>query len=342
MAAKKEFGVSYFSNRNLKHFKTDLQNLKKDGFNAILHTYSEEDFLWHTGNLKDMCKMSKDMGFSTWIDPWGVGKVFGGEALSRFLLDNHDCWQVLSNGKQFPVACMNNPKFMEYMKKWVDNVLPMEIDYIFWDEPHFAMSGNWLKMKDPEFEPVWGCRCDICKGEYKKMTGKPMPLSLKEAQPFRSLSIKKFLTTLTNYAKKQKPSVKISICLVSADNPYMRSATFEDMAQIKNNDGLGVDPYWFWIPKLDVYAHNKKYCDHIKKVCDETGKEAHFWLQGFKIPEGRENELVLGIRAAEDAGIDRQWVWGYEGCHMMSSLTCANPEKAWKIIVKEFKRIAGK
>lgn len=316
--------------------------MKKDGLNAILHTFSEEDMLWHEVNLQDMCKASKDMGFATWIDPWGLMRIFGGEALSRFLTENPDTWQVMSDGRRFPMACINHPKTMEFMKKWTDMALKMEVDYLFWDEPHFANAGNWLKMKSADYKPVWGCRCDICRAEYKKVYKTAMSTDIAIVTKFRSHSIKKFLTTLSNYAKKEKRGVKTSICLVSADNPYLRAATFEDMAKIKNNDGLGVDPYWFWIPKLDVYAHNKKYCDHIKKVCDEENKEAHWWLQGFRIPAGREAELVEGIRAAEDSGINRFWVWGYEGCHMMSSLTCDNPKKAWSTITKEFKRIAGK
>ncbi len=338
-----EFGVSYFSNRFKKHLITDLKNLKKDGFTSILHTFSEEDFIFNPNTIKELVKVSKEYGFKVWMDPWGFGKAFGGEALSRFLLDNYDAWQVLSNGKKIPVACLNNPKFFNYMKKWIDTVLDMDIDYIFWDEPHFAIT-NWNKLTDENAEAVWGCRCEVCQEKYKKMYGEKMPHNLKKVFEFRSLSIQDFLKKLTLYAKqKSKNKVKISICLISADNPYLRSASFEDMAKIKQVDNLGVDPYWFWLKKfgkkIDVYQHNYKFAKHIVDVGREYNKKTHFWLQGFKIKKGEEYELVQAISAAKNTGIKSFWVWGYQGCSMMSSLSSDEPEKTWKTIVKEFKKI---
>jgi hypothetical protein len=340
-----EFGVSYFSNRFKKHLITDLKALKKDGFTSILHTFSEEDFLFNPETIKELVNLSKDYGFSVWIDPWGFGKAFGGEALSRFLLDNYDAWQVLSNNKKIPVACLNNPKFYDYMTKWIDTVLQMDIDYIFWDEPHFAIT-DWNKLINEKNTAIWGCRCDICQKKYKEMYNKEMPYDLtKEVAEFRSISIMNFLKKLSSYAKKNaRKKIKISICLISADNPYLRSASFEDMAKIKEVDGLGVDPYWFWIKEftkksINVYEHNYKFAKHVFDVCSKYGKEPHFWLQGFKIKKGEEYELVQAINAARDAGVKSLWVWGYDGCSMMSSLKSDEPEKTWKTIVKEFKKI---
>ncbi len=338
MSRFKEVGVSYFSNRFSDHFKKDLIDLKRDGFNSILHTYSEEDFKWSQGNVADMCKLSKDKGFKVWIDPWAVLRIFGGESLSWWLLANPDIWQVMSDGQSEPMACFNNPKTLSLMKEWIDSAMKMEIDTVMWDEPHFAIK-NWIMAKGKNL--IWGCRCAICQKKFEKKYNKKMPVNFdQEVTDFRSNSIKEFLTKLSLYVREIKgKTIKISTVLVSIENAMKRGASFEDMAKIKEVDDLGVDPYWFWMdPKPNVYEHNYKFAKLITDICKQYKKESHFWLQGFRIPKGREGELTTAIQAAKDSGVDKFWVWGYQGCHMMSSLASGDPKKVWQTIVKELKK----
>ena len=133
------FGISYFGNRDLKHVEKDLLELKKIGFKKIVHTYSENDFKFYEKTMKDIVKLSEDLGFETWIDPWGVGGIFGGEAFSGFLQDNMSEAQISNLGRSLGSVCFYSEKFRDFIKKWIDSVKFIGGKIIFWDEPHFHL-----------------------------------------------------------------------------------------------------------------------------------------------------------------------------------------------------------
>ena len=329
-----QLGVSYFSNRHLNHFLTDLKAIKKDGFNSILHTFSEEDLLYSSGNVKDMVKASKDAGLTVWIDPWAVGRVFGGEALSNFLLEHPLSWQLLSDGRRYPAACLNNPLFRNYMKRWSDAAVAMGVDAVLWDEPRLAIRHNGKKT-------AWGCRCPYCRESYEMKNLRAMPMIKMDSSvvKFREDTVKSFVHDLSAYVKQISNSrTKNSVVLITSASEADRCGTFSSMAGIKQVDSLGVDPYWFWMKdKPDIYKMSYTAAADIKEISYNAGKTPHFWLQGFGYKKGTEGRAKQAIKAAVDAGVRNLWVWGYKGGEMMSSLASERPEVVWDGIVKTLK-----
>ena len=136
-------GVSYFGNRIPEHFvNRDLPDIIAHGCTYIVHTFSENDLQHYATSLKSMVTATHEAGLEAYIDPWGVGGVFGGEAYSEFLPNNLDAWQTKLDGTPVPMACLNAPMFREFMRTWVDAAVELGADVIFWDEPHlYASSG---------------------------------------------------------------------------------------------------------------------------------------------------------------------------------------------------------
>ena len=56
-------GVSYFGVRSPRHALSDIKDIKEAGFNAILHTWSEEDQQYYYGTMKEIVDASADMGW---------------------------------------------------------------------------------------------------------------------------------------------------------------------------------------------------------------------------------------------------------------------------------------
>ena len=110
-------GVSYFGVRSPKLAHVDLVHIKEAGYNAILHTWSEEDLQYYYDTMKQIVNDSAAMGLSVYVNPWGVGRVFGGEAYSELTARNHDMCQVAIDGKPKVAACPNHPEFRAYMHK---------------------------------------------------------------------------------------------------------------------------------------------------------------------------------------------------------------------------------
>ncbi len=165
-----KLGCSYFGNRILKHFLVDLRELQEMGCTFVVHTYSENDMVFCHAAVADLVAATKEAGLEAWIDPWGVGKVFGGEAFSNFVMQNVDAMQVLSDGLPAGLACPNHPRFRSFMREWIDAAASTGAQVAFWDEPHFYIP-TWMGGRPN----TWGCRCEHCQRLFEQINGYPMP-----------------------------------------------------------------------------------------------------------------------------------------------------------------------
>lgn len=127
-------GVSYILTRDLSQARQDLVEIAAC-CNFVVHTFSETDFYYHRRNMREIIKLSRQQGLAVYLDPWGVGGVFGGETFSLFVAENPAAC-LKKKGKILPIADISSQKFRKFMKEWLAAALAMKPDVIFWDEPH--------------------------------------------------------------------------------------------------------------------------------------------------------------------------------------------------------------
>jgi len=140
-----QIGVSYFGNRILKHVKYDMQELKQNGFTFVLHTYSEFDLMFNSGTMKEIFKITHDAGLDVWVNPWGIGNVFGGEPFSNFATKNiFTSCQILDDGKPTPIACPNSPDFNKFMDSWVEMIIDSNVMQ-FYGMNHIFMNKDFYQ-----------------------------------------------------------------------------------------------------------------------------------------------------------------------------------------------------
>ncbi|NET23830.1 MAG: hypothetical protein F6K07_33090, partial [Okeania sp. SIO1H5] len=106
-------GISYFGVRDVDHARKDMQEIANHGFTHVLHTLSEEDLQYHADSLREIVSISKDLGLGVYLNPWGVGRVFGGEAYSELAARNPQQAQIDNKGKPTVASCINHPMFQE-------------------------------------------------------------------------------------------------------------------------------------------------------------------------------------------------------------------------------------
>lgn len=121
-------GVSYFGNRYLDHFSRDLEEMRSHGFDTVVHCVTEQDLEWGMERIGELFAATTGAGMSCWADPWGLARVFGGEAHSGFLA---------SGGR----ACVDDPGFLELVETWSRAVVDAGADVVFWDEPNLGACG---------------------------------------------------------------------------------------------------------------------------------------------------------------------------------------------------------
>ncbi|MDO7976622.1 hypothetical protein [Oceanotoga teriensis] len=326
-----KYGFSYFGNRIPKYVKKDLLDFKKIGFEIVLHTFSENDFLFYKDTMKRIVSDSKKLGYEVWLDPWGYGGIFGGEAFSGFLQNNIEESQISNKEERLGSVCLNSEKFRNYMKEWIKSCKAIGADKIFWDEPHFYIFEPYNR-----YPEEFSCRCDTCKKNFYKIFNYEMPTEFNEdIKTYRNIVINDFLKEMTNFAKGL--GIDNIICFVPEEAYETGINNYEQISSLKTISNIGSDPYWYgWNKNVQEFVG--KSCNEIKSLSIKYNKDSHMWIQSFKVPEGRENEIEDAVIKIKESGIENILFWGIRGCEHISSISSDNPEKVWNIITQIIKK----
>lgn len=322
----KIFGVSYFGVRTPKHALVDMREIKGAGFNAVLHTWSEEDQQYYFDTMKQIVDGSSDLGLDVYVNPWGIGRVFGGEAYSELTARNHDLCQVALDNQPKVAACPNHPKFREYMHNWIDSVCATKVSTVFWDEPHFYFEKGGLSN--------WSCRCPICQAKFRERFGYEMPASTfdkmqsdqaRDVLQFREDSLIDFLKEMTEDVHAH--GKRNCVCML----PPWFPAGLDDwgkVAQLQSVDEIASDPYWEkgatedWVHEKYAETANK-----LTEVAAQYGKAVQMWIKAYQIEAGRENDLSIAVAESRKAGICNIFAWSYRGTETLSWLKSDNPDE---------------
>lgn len=325
-----KLGASYFGNRILRHVREDMKKMVDDGCNFVVHTMSEHDITYHAGTMIDIVKASHDVGLEVFLDPWGVGRVFGGESFSAFVEEYSNCRQRLNfpEGEiKINKACLNSKIFRDKMKAWIELAAKTGTEGVFWDEPHLFF-GEFTYLFGSKKRDIWGCACDVCNGIFKEKYGYEMPVDFTDdVKAFRQMTIVNFLEYLANEAAKK--GLKNSVCLFPTTDPKYGIYEWERVAMIKNMDVFGSDPYW--------YAYKQNVTEFVRGVSNEVialskkyNKEPQIWIQGYRVPVNREDEIITAVDVAYESGVRNIATWSFEGADCMTYVRSERPEVVWQ------------
>lgn len=306
-----EFATSYFGNRALRHVQRDMQQLSQEGFSIVVHTFSENDLRFYGRTMQDIVAATADLGLKVWLDPWGLGGVFGGEAFSHVALHEPSWCQIRPDGSRLPACCPNNPGFRAFVGEWLDAACAMDVEAVFFDEPHFY----------PETAgQVAGCACEHCRACSERESN--------------ASSVVDFLHW--SCAQAEQRGKKSVVCLLPDDRAE-GATDWKAVARARGLDNLGTGPYWA------LRGEQARDCvtgfgQQAVAAASQAGLRSHVWIQGFQIPAGREQEITTAVLAAARTGTDVIAVWGFEACAAMSALACERPHEAWRAFLEGMSR----
>ncbi|MEX2236080.1 MAG: hypothetical protein WEB00_00900 [Dehalococcoidia bacterium] len=359
-----ETGVSYFSARDLRHVQSDLEEIVGHGCTYIVHCYTETDMLWNRGTIERIFRTTRDAGLGVWADPWGVAGIFSGETLSRFAADHLDAWQQLSDGRRVPVACPSHPETRGFIKRWVQVAAEAGAEVAFWDEPHLYASA-WAG----DFSGAWSCHCSHCAELLSQHGGGTLHEEFDAGMmAFRETVLLDFLAGVC--AAGRQAGLRNALCLLpSAFERHGFPAVAEGMrsglagrvpadkleqviapllhfgiddwdkaAAIPDLDIFGTDPYWFLFD-VEPERFMRSYSERAIETANAHGRESQLWLQAFRVPEGREEELRMGAAVAAELGADSVAAWSYRGTESMSKIACARPQVVWGVLGEAFRTL---
>jgi hypothetical protein len=355
-------GVSYFSSRDLRHVKQDLREMADIGCSYLVHCYTETDLAYYRETMKATAGATRDFGMEVWFDPWGLAGIFSGETLSAFPARHPEAWQVLSDGRRVGHACPNHVETRAFLRGWIDAAAAAGGEVLFWDEPHYY-AGLFVG----DFAPAWACYCGTCSGIFREQFGAPPPQEFTpEMKQFREDSLLDLLTELCRYGHEK--GMRNALCPIPTDlaaNGFDRPASrmrdivrgssvsapdsavdailhlgigdFSRCASIPDLDIFGTDPYWYLFG-VDPEQFMRTYSRLAGDACREHARELQLWLQAFRVSAGREEELRMGVRVAQEEGADYLAAWSFRATESMSGIACADGDCVWQVIAEEFRR----
>lgn len=304
-------GVSYFGVRILRHVRRDLADISARGYSAVLHTFSENDLAYYRGTMADIVAASHDVGLEVQMCPWGVGRTFGGEAESRWVTFHPDACQVLDDGRRVAAGCLNNPAYRAFCKAWADAAIEAGTDYVFWDEPHWAV---------PEHvgaEPGrWACWCDVCR---ELAGGDPTP-------EFREASLVDFLRDMVAHVSAR--GGKNTVCLLPLTEGPHGIGDWDAVASLPGLDVLATDPYWKGFDE-EPGSFVARFANLLAETAGRHGVGAQLWLPSFGLTREDIPDFEAAVEAARGRGIDDLWMWGYEACAHMTHLATPDASLVW-------------
>ncbi len=314
-------GIAYFGVRNPERIVDDLKEIRAAGFTHVLHTWSEEDEQYYPETMRKIIAISTELGLKVYVNPWGVGRVFGGEAYSELTARNHEMCQVSLNGKAAVAACPNHPEFRAYMHRWIESVCLSQVETIFWDEPHFYFEKGALEN--------WACTCSVCQEKFLKRFGYAMPHELTpDVKKFREDSLVDFLSEMTSAVHRL--GKRNCVCMLP---PWFPAGldNWDEIAHLDSVDEIACDPYWERGASLESIQKNyAQVSERIVQLATKFGKEPQMWIKNYQIERGREKDIQVATAEAIRAGVQNIFAWSYKGDAYLSWLASDDPEAVWK------------
>ena len=152
--------ISYYGLNYVEHAEKDFQEMLDHGCTTVILAVTEFDFDFWRPNIPKIVAKAHEMGLRVLIDPWGNGKYFGGEQVSKFLQDNVENRQVSAlTGEKLPYACFNTNSYRDYFRNFcVTLARETNPDGFFWDEPHYAFPKGIASITGGVADD-WTCYC---------------------------------------------------------------------------------------------------------------------------------------------------------------------------------------
>jgi N-acetylmuramic acid 6-phosphate etherase len=313
-------GCAYFGVRVPRHVDRDLDDLVRRGFTGVLHTYSENDLAYYRDTMRRIVDASHARGLEVQMNPWGLGRTFGGEAESRFVTMNPDACQVLDDGRRVAAACLNHPRYRSFCAEWAGAAIEAGADLVFWDEPHWVVPEH-VGVDD---DARWGCLCDVCRDRF----GRDFPTHLDdEVLAFREASLVDFLGELTAHVRSG--GGRNTICLLPAVEGAHGMRDWDAVASLPAVDVFATDPYWKSFDE-EAGPFVRRFAKLLVETAARHGVVSELWVPAFRLTSDDLPDLADAIGAARAAGVERLWVWGYEACAHMSHLATPDSLEVWE------------
>lgn len=314
-----KLGVTYLGNRFVRHYaERDLPEIVEAGCDYVVHTFSEHDLAFHSGEIRALVDATHAAGLEAWVDCWGLGGLFAGEAFSNFLLRHPPSWQVRPDGERVAVACPNALAFRELLQTWIEAAAGAGADAVFFDDPLAPAEVT--------------CVCDSCQEALSVLSegDESGSAGLVDGRTVLQLGLIRLMENACGSAR--------GLGLRTAVGVLPGSSLPEQMTAARAADVVAVSPLWR-AHGQPVAPYVYDACATVAAACRDSGQEPMAWLQAFAIPAGCEDEIARAAEAMAAAGIANVSTWCYRAGEQMTAVRSEQAQVAWETVTGAYRRL---
>ncbi len=333
--------VSYYGLNYVEHAERDFQEMLEHGCNTVYLAVTEFDFDFWRPNIPKIVEKGHELGLKVVLDPWGIGKYFGGEQVSKFLQDNTENRQVSAlTGEKLPYACFNTNSFRDYFRNFCTTLArEAGADGFFWDEPHYAFPKGIASITGGVADD-WTCRCPVCQKKFQDYYGYEMPKYMNgDVKQFRWREAMEILSSTSKAIKEIDANQEITCCVHATQNSYYVT----EYRGYDNWDMVAACPYFDVFSTTIINwampeAFFKDITERTVAVAKRHGKKSERWLMGYYKQPDDFARIDKVVDLYESLGVDRLSSWTYRGGYG-TVLAAPDALKLWDRIGENYRRV---
>jgi len=336
--------VSYYGLGYVEHAAADFKEMRDHGCNTVILAVTEFDMDFWFPNIPKIVAKARETGLKVLLDPWGVGKYFGGEQVSLFLQNNIHHRQVSAfTGEPLVAACFNSNAFRDYFRGLCLKLArEAGADGFFWDEPHYALPKAYASITGGAADD-WACRCSECMRRFQDYYGYEMPKIMNDdVRRFRWREAMVILEDTSKEIKLIDPKLEITMCVHATLNTYYVT----EQRGYDNWDAVAACPYFdvFSTTIID-WALPESFFESITRRTVEAAKKynkpSERWLMGYYKQPADFAQIDRVVDLYERLGVDRLASWTYRGGYG-TVLAAPDALKLWDRIGANYARVLKK
>lgn len=328
-----ETGVSYYGISYVEHAQRDFQEMRAHHCTAVLLALTEFDLFFWRPNIPRIVDAAKQCGLQVYLNTWGIGKFFGGEAPSYFLQEYiHDRQVTALTGEPVAAATPSSAAFRDYFWQHVEWLAKScNADGLFWDEPHYAMP---IYPVGYQSTTDWTDRSIHAQRRFQSKYGYEMPKVLTEAvRAFRRQEAEEILLEAARIAKSVNPSLSVTHCSLPAENNYYLHyergyEAWEGIASIPDYDVFSTSIVVDYDAPLSLH---KRLAEKTVRLARQYKKTPQRWVMSyFQSPQNLE---FIGdvVRCYAACGIESIFSWTYRA-GKGTFLAAPDPDAVWRVL----------
>lgn len=333
--------ISYYGLGYVEQAERDFAEMRAKGCTTVILAVTEFDFDFWRPNLPRIVDKAHELGLRALIDPWGIGKYFGGEQVSLFLQNNIENRQVSAvTGEKLNAACFNTNSFRDYFQRFCLTIAAeTNADGFFWDEPHYALPKSYASITGGAGDD-WACRCSVCMEKFRAYYGYEMPKIMNDdVKQFRWREALFILSDTSRKLKELKPQLEITCCVHATLNTYYVT----ELRGYDNWDMVAACPYFdvFSTTIISWELPHRFFEDITRRTvaaARKYGKKSERWLMNYyKCPEDLA-QMDKVVELYDSLGVDRLAAWTYRGGYG-TVLEAPNALKMWDRLGENYNRV---